>query len=141
MAAGHGRTTAASVASAGGVTSGGSAGGDPGEKDRAAAPADDVSEAVVATEQAPPALENGANVWPDEGAEAAFIAEARERGEKVTASPAARELAEEKDDDKKALPPLADLMNRLSPELRETLDELFRAKFTGVRRVPKKVLK
>jgi hypothetical protein len=32
-------------------------------------------------------------------------------------------------------------MKRLAPEVRETLDDLFRAKFTGVRRVPKKFLK
>ena len=57
------------------------------------------------------------------------------------AAAATREAAEEKEDDKKALPPLAVLVKRLAPEVRETLDDLFRAKFTGVRRVPKKFLK
>ena len=104
-----------------------------------AAPTEDAAEAVAAT--APVPVENGANVWPDENAEAAFIADARQRGEPVVAVAATREAAEEKEDDKKALPPLADLMKRLAPEVRETLDDLFRAKFTGVRRVPKKFLK
>lgn len=106
------------------------------------APAEDVAEAVEAAQAAAaPALENGANVWPDENAEASFIAEARQRGEPVVATAATVELAEEKEEDKKALPPLADLMKRLSPEVRETLDDLFRAKFTTVRRVPKRFLK
>ena len=100
---------------------------------------EDASEAVAATE--PPAVENGTNVWPDENAEAAFIAEARQRGEPAAATTATAELIEEKEDDKKTLPPLAELVKRLSPEVRETLDDLFRARFTTVRRVPKKVLK
>jgi len=100
---------------------------------------DDAAEAVAATVPAP--VENGANVWPDDGAESAFIAEARERGEPVKAVAATVELADEKEDAKRALPPLADLVKRLSPEVRETLDDLFRAKFTTVRRVPEKVLK
>lgn len=100
---------------------------------------DEISEAVGA--MSAPAVENGANVWPDENAEAAFIAEARQRGEPVAASVAAVALAEEKEDDKKALPALAELVQRLSPQVRETLDDLFRVKFTTVRRVPKKFLK
>lgn len=90
----------------------------------------------------PPPAEDGEgapNAWSDEAAESAFRAEARSRGETVVASPAVVELAEDKET--KALPPLADLVKRLSPEIRETLDELFRAKFTAVKRVPKKALK
>jgi len=108
--------------------------------EKTAGSADDTSEAVAATEPAAP-VENGTNVWPDENAEAAFIAEARQRGEPVAATKATAELIEEKEDDKKALPALAELMKRLSPDVRETLDDLFRAKFTTVRRIPKKVLK
>jgi hypothetical protein len=88
-----------------------------------------------------PVVENGANVWPDENAEAAFIAEARQRGEPVVVAVATVEAVDEKEDAKRALPPLAELVQRLSPEVRETLDDLFRVKFTTVRRVPKKVLK
>lgn len=83
------------------------------------------------------AVENGANVWPDENAEAAFMADARERGEPVVAT--AVEAVEETDT--KNLPPLDELVKRLSPEVRETLDDLFRAKFIAVRRVPKRALK
>ncbi len=96
-----------------------------------AAPVESASGAVAV------ALENGANVWPDENAEAAFMAEARERNEPVVA--AAVEAIEETDT--KNLPPLDELVKRLSPEVRETLDDLFRAKFIAVRRVPKQVLK
>lgn len=100
---------------------------------------EELAEAVGAT--AAPVVENGANVWPDESAEAAFIAEARQRGEPVAATASTVALAEEKEDEKKAMPPLAELVQRLSPEVREALDDLFRVKFTTVRRVPKKFLK
>lgn len=108
-------------------------------------PPRDSEESLVAADAAARSL-NGTesesiNVWPDEAAEASFFAEARERGETVRAVPAA---AVEKEDDErnpKSLPPLEDLVGRLSPELRETLDDLFRAKFTSVRRLPAKVFK
>ncbi|HEX2855472.1 MAG TPA: hypothetical protein VHO24_19710 [Opitutaceae bacterium] len=122
-------------------------------------PAEDVSEAAVAAvydrrpEEGP--AENGGhrpplqeissaaestNTWNDEAAESAFRAEARERGEPVQASRAVVESVEENSEPKN-LPPLDELVKRLSPEIRETLDDLFRAKFTSVRRVSKKALK
>lgn len=110
-----------------------------------AAPAEDTAEAVIATMDDDPATESitgsfdGASAWPDESAESAFIAEARQRGEPVKATAATVEAMEEKDT--KALPTLSELVKRLSPEVRETLDELFRAKFTAVRKVPKKFFK
>jgi len=82
-------------------------------------------------------VENGANVWPDESAEVAFLGEARARGEPVVV--AAVEAIEETDT--KNLPPLDDLVKRLPPAVREALDDLFRAKFVAVRRVPRKALK
>jgi hypothetical protein len=87
---------------------------------------------------APEDGEGAPNVWSDEAAESAFIAEARGRGESAVASKATLEVVE---DEKKPLPAMADLMKRLPPGVKETLDELFRAKFTVVRRVPKKALK
>jgi hypothetical protein len=122
-AEGHGRVVVASVESA----------------EKSAGANEELAEAVGAT--AAPVVENGANVWPDESAEAAFIAEARQRGEPVAATASTVALAEEKEDEKKAMPPLAELVQRLSPEVREALDDLFRVKFTTVRRVPKKFLK
>jgi hypothetical protein len=41
----------------------------------------------------------------------------------------------------KNLPSLDSLVNRIPPEVRAALDDLFRAKFTAVRRVPEKALK
>ena len=94
----------------------------------------DAAEAVPAAD--------GGNVWPDEAAESAFLAEARANGEtpSVVAARAA-ELETENERDGKGLPPLDDLVKRIPPHVREVLDDLFRAKFTGVRRVPKKSLK
>ncbi|PHX73130.1 MAG: hypothetical protein CK548_02165 [Opitutia bacterium] len=103
------------------------------------APGEDATEAVAPT--APAVVENGANVWPDENAEAAFIADARQRGEPVKAAVATVQAAEEKEDLRRSTPPLAELVDRLSPAVREVLDDLFRVKFTTVRRVPKSVLK
>jgi hypothetical protein len=92
----------------------------------------DAGEAVVASEST--------NVWPDEAAEVAFFAESRVRGEPAeVGAGAAPEAAEEIDT--RGLPPLDELVKRIPPEVRETLDDLFRVKFTGVKRVPQKALK
>ena len=40
-----------------------------------------------------------------------------------------------------ALPPLEDLVKRISPGVLTTMDELFRTKWTGVRRLPPESLK
>lgn len=95
------------------------------------APAEDASEAVAAMAEGP------INAWPDDSAESAMLPELRSRGE--MAEPAATEAVEEIDT--KNLPPLDDLVKRLSPEVRDALDDLFRAKFVRVTRVPKKALK
>lgn len=86
----------------------------------------------------PPPAEGDGPVF-DESAEAAFLAEARERGEKVTTVRPA-DAAEEVSDNK-ALPPLDELVKRIPPDVRETLEDLFRARFVAVRRVPAKALK
>jgi hypothetical protein len=87
-----------------------------------------------------PSADSGESVpWPDDSAEAAFLAEAKERGEVVKAAPATADLAEETDP--KALPKLDDLVNRIPAEVRDVLEDLFRAKFVKVQRVPKRVLK
>ena len=85
----------------------------------------------------PPSLDKAEPPLPGEEAEAAFLAEARERGEDV-ASVAAALAAAESEDDKGALPPLEELVQKLPAELRDTLDDLFRAKFVKVMRVRKK---
>ena len=88
----------------------------------------------------PPLADPGEAPNFDEAAEAAFLAEARERGEIVTTTKAAPAAVEEVVDPK-ALPPLDELVKRIPPEVRESLDELFRARFVSVRRVPAKALK
>ncbi len=106
----------------------------------AEASSDDTSEAVVATAGPIDSPFDDAPVsWPDDAAESSFIAEAKQRGEPVKASTAAAEIIDEKDT--KSLPPMADLLARITPEVREALEELFRAKFTVVRRTPKKWFK
>lgn len=87
----------------------------------------------------PPPLpeEDSAPVF-DETMESAFRAEARERGETVVARVSAPEPEEA---DPKALPPLDQLVQKIPAEIRETLDDLFRARFVKVTRVPKSALK
>jgi len=77
--------------------------------------------------------------WPDASAESAFLAEARARGESVSVAKPAEAPAEEADP--KSLPPLDELVNRIPAEVREVLDDLFRARFVTVKRVPRRALK
>lgn len=89
------------------------------------------------------AFDDDGPVWPDEAQEAEMRAVAAERGETLS-SRAAREAAEaaaEEAAEKANLPPLDDLIERIPGNVRETLDELFRARFVKVARVPKKALK
>lgn len=81
--------------------------------------------------------------WPvDESAEASYRADALNRGENVSvAAPGGVADAVEEIEPKGALPPLDQLVQRIPAEVRETLEDLFRARFVGVKRVPKKALK
>ena len=77
--------------------------------------------------------------WPDEVSESAFLADAQERGEVV---PKARPTdVPETTDEPQALPALETLVERIPANVRDTLEELFRAKFVKVQRVPKRALK
>ncbi len=96
------------------------------------APPDELEDATVST-----AVEDEP-VFPDEETEMAMRSELRARGEAVVA--AARASADE-GEVAAPLPPLDTLVGQLRPEVREVLDELFRARFTGVRRVPAQALK
>jgi hypothetical protein len=79
------------------------------------------------------------NVWPDEAAEASFISETRGRGETVHV--AAAPVAPTEDVKEPPMPKLDELVQRIPDSTRDLLDELFRAKFVAVRRVPKELLK
>ncbi|MBX3735974.1 MAG: hypothetical protein KF715_04725 [Candidatus Didemnitutus sp.] len=84
-------------------------------------------------------VDDGAPVGPTDGEEASFIAEQREQG--FSAPAAARAAPAAEPDDKSPLPPLDDLVNRIPAATRELMDELFRAKFITVKRVPRSALK
>jgi hypothetical protein len=85
---------------------------------------------------APDAAEEPA-AWPDESAESAFRAEARDRGETIAAAPA----PEVEEVDTKGLPPLDTLVRRIPAPVMEALDDLFRARFVRVQKVPRRALK
>jgi hypothetical protein len=71
--------------------------------------------------------------WPGEADEASFLSEGRVRGDELliaAAPPPAEEAGAAPD-----LPPLDELVARIPAEVREALDDLFRAKFVRVRRV------
>lgn len=95
--------------------------------------------AAAAAEGAP--LEEGPR-WPDEAAEAAFLSEQRTAGGTGALS-AVRGTAEkaQAEVDTSPLPPLQTLVDRLSGETREVLEDLFRAKFVSVKKVSPEVLK
>lgn len=100
-------------------------------------PAEEFEPTLETSAEVPTEGADTANVWPDERAEAAFISETRARGEPVPLASA--EVLEEAV--AKPLPPLDEMVNRIPAGTRELLDELFRAKFTKVRRVKKSDLK
>jgi hypothetical protein len=85
-----------------------------------------------AAEGGGPSNEN-TNVWPDEAAESAFLSEIRGANMTSSAAPIAGKTAEPANES--PLPPLDILVQRIPAETRELLDELFRAKFTTVRRI------
>ncbi len=75
---------------------------------------------------------DGGTEWPDETDESAFLADAAARGEEPTpvAAPKTAPVVGEK------LPSLDEVVARVPAPLRALLDDLFRAKFTMVRRYP-----
>ena len=90
-----------------------------------------------------PTFDEEGPVWPDEAAESAMRVEVADRGETLN-SKAAREMAEaaaEAAAEKKNLPKLDDLIERIPADVRDTLEDLFRVKFVKVARTPKKALK
>jgi hypothetical protein len=103
-----------------------------------AAAAAEPEEAVVAT-AVPVAAAAEIPPWPGETDEASFLADARLRGDD---SPAPAPVAAAEETGAPAdLPPLEQLVARIPAEVREALDDLFRAKFTRVRRVSRAALK
>ena len=81
---------------------------------------------------------NSGERWPDEAAESAFLGEAHGQGI-VLPPPPGPVTSDEAEP--ATLPAVDELAARVPAEVRELLDELFRARFTTVRRVPIKALK
>ena len=73
---------------------------------------------------------------PSAEEEAAFLAQEREGGV-LSSSPLPVESPEEKGE----LPPMEDLVKRIPAPARELMEELFRARFVTVKRMPKAALK
>jgi len=93
-------------------------------------------ESVVPAGDVEPEASGG---WSDETAEAEFLAEARDRGEISKPKVAGIEATEERE--AKPLPTIDELVERIPAGVRDTLEDLFRAKFVKVERVPKRALK
>lgn len=85
--------------------------------------------------------EDGAPEWPDEAVESAMRAEIADR--EVAPAPAARRARSQRSDTLEGgpLPPLEELVGRIPAGVREILEDLYRAQFQGVRRIPAAVLK
>ena len=100
-------------------------------------PAEVPEEEAVAASSTPVSTGGEEPSLPAEETERAMLAELRERGE----APVRRAAASARDEAPVRLPSLDELVKRIPAPVRETLDDLFRAKFTGVRRVPTEALK
>jgi hypothetical protein len=88
--------------------------------------------AGASVEAAPPADDGPA--WPDESTEMAMRTELRIRGDRPAPQPPAEPPTE------KDLPALATLVDRIPAATRAALEELFRAKFIRVKRIPERDL-
>ena len=74
---------------------------------------------------------------PSSDEEATFLAQEREMG---VVTPALMPV-ESPPEEKGGLPPLEDLVKRIPAPAREVLEELFRARFVTVKRMPQSALK
>lgn len=111
------------------------------EPARAAVAVVDMQDQGRASPEAAAALDDGGAPVFDESTEAVFLGEARERGEPVRPIAAKPNDPEPEEADAKPLPALATLVEKIPAEVRDALDDLFRAKFVRVQRVPRKALK
>jgi hypothetical protein len=101
-------------------------------------------------DSAPSPSDNSGPSWPDDAAESAFLAEsagayaggATHGGSHATTTAAATAEATEAAADANAkLPPLEALVARIPPETRQVLEDLFRARFVAVKKIPRQAMK
>jgi hypothetical protein len=78
-----------------------------------------------------------APVGPSSDEESAFLAQEREMGNVTPALMPVEKAPEERGE----LPPMEDLVKRIPMPTRDLLEELFRAKFVTVKRLPRSALK
>ena len=81
--------------------------------------------------------------WPDEASEASFLSDQPPRLVEISV-PVTKNSKETENggaEPEIPLPPLQSLIDRIPAEARETLDELFRARFVSVKRVQQENLK
>ena len=85
--------------------------------------------------------ETEAPAGPSEAEEAVMLADRNNGTAGPDAIPAGVGLVAEVEETPAKLPSMDELVQRIPPEVRELMDELFRAKFVRVQRVPKKALR
>ena len=78
-------------------------------------------------------------VGPSTDEEAAFLAEQQENAPAFSVPPSA--LSTEPEAGDVPLPPMEDLVKRIPMPTRDLMEELFRAKFITVKRIPQTALK
>lgn len=83
------------------------------------------------TSEAVEVLDGGVPVGPGELEESAFLAEQQAAAPKSAAS-----VLDEAKEHSVALPPMDDLIQRIPASTRDLVDQLFRAKFITVKRLP-----
>ena len=91
---------------------------------------------MITSEAVAEAVDSGAPIGPAEAEESAFLAEQQANPPKVAAISLSE--AEEKN---LPLPPMDELIHRIPASTRELMDQLFRAKFITVKRLPVSVFK
>ena len=84
-------------------------------------------------------MDESASVGPSTEEEAAFLAVDVDCGPADIPLPKANRV--ESDSIEEPLPPMEDLVNRIPAPARELIENLFRARFLTVKRVPKAALK
>jgi hypothetical protein len=84
--------------------------------------------------------ETDAPAGPSEAEEAVMLADRNTSTVSPDTVPAGVGLVAEVEETPAKLPSLDELVQRIPPDVRELMDELFRAKFVRVQRVPKKAL-
>ena len=101
------------------------------------------TDAAMADANASAPFDEDGPVWPSEAAETAFLGEEKSegRGAPRAGVQTLRQAAEQAEAALGPLPSVDALIARIPAKARETLEDLFRPKFTGVKRVSKESLK